>query len=87
MHGKRNCARMEFQGTFNSTPGANATPAGISMSITGGDITGVSWFDPELGITIDTIMNENMNLVMTMPVNPRGTPGLPPAGCKPSRIR
>ena len=75
MHGKRNCARIEFQGTVKSTPDANASPAGFSMTITGGDISGVSWFDPELGITIDTTMNENMNLVMTVPANPRGNRG------------
>ncbi len=72
MHGKRNCARLEFQGTFNSTPGTNATPVGMSMSILDGNATGVSWFDPELGITIDTIMNEDIKMVINMPMNPRG---------------
>jgi hypothetical protein len=72
MHGKRNCARLEFQGTIKSTPGTDANPAGLSMTITDGDFTGVSWFDPELGITIDTTLNENMNMVMNVPTNPRG---------------
>jgi hypothetical protein len=72
LHGKRNCARMEFQGTIKSTPGANAIPAGLSMTITEGDFSGVSWFDPELGTTIDMTMNQDIKMAMTMPVNARG---------------
>ena len=73
-HGERNCARIEFQGTVKSTPGTNANPAGISMSILAGDFSGVSWFDPELGITIDTDMNQNMTMVMDVPINRPGFP-------------
>ena len=69
MHGKRNCARIEFQGTVKSTPGTNANPTGMSMTISGGNFTGVSWFDPELGITIDMTMNQDMKMAMTMPMN------------------
>jgi hypothetical protein len=76
MHGERNCARIEFQGTVKSTPGTNANPAGISMTILGGDFSGVFWFDPELGITIDTTMNQNMTMLMNVPMNPRGNPGV-----------
>jgi hypothetical protein len=75
MHGQRNCARIESQGTFKSTPGTNAMPNGMSMTIMNGDSSGVSWFDPELGITIDTVMNQDIKMVMNMPVNPRGKPG------------
>ena len=72
MHGKRNCARIEFQGTLKSTPSTNANPTGMSMSILDGNSSGVSWFDPELGITIDTTMNQDMKMAMTMPVNLHG---------------
>ena len=72
MHGKRNCARIEFQGTIKSTPGTNANPTGLSMTITDGDFTGISWFDPELGIGIDMTMNQNMKMNMTIPMNGRG---------------
>jgi hypothetical protein len=44
----------------------------MSISITGGNSSGVSWFDPELGITIDTTMNQDMNMIMNLPVNPDG---------------
>jgi hypothetical protein len=32
----------------------------------------VSWFDPELGIIIDTTMNQDMTMAMTVPVNVHG---------------
>ena len=75
MHGKRNCARLEFQGTIKSTPGNNASPTALSMTITDGDFSGVSWFDQELGITIDTTMNENIKMTMNIPMNSRGKAG------------
>ena len=75
MHGKRNCARIEFQGTLKSTPGTNANPAGMTMTILDGSSSGVSWFDPELGITIDNTMDQDIKMVMNVPVNPRGKAG------------
>jgi hypothetical protein len=32
----------------------------------------VSWFDPELGIGIDTTMNQDIKMSITMPVNLQG---------------
>ena len=75
MHGKRNCARLEFAGTIKSMPDTNASPTGMTMNITDGNSSGISWFDPELGITIDTTMNQDMNMVMKLPMNPRGNRG------------
>jgi hypothetical protein len=71
-HGKRTCARLEFQGTVKSKPDSNSKPAGMTMSISDGNTSGVSWFDPELGMVIDTTANQDMKMNMTMPVNPRG---------------
>jgi len=71
-HGKRTCARLEFQGTVNSKPDSNSKPAGMTMSISDGNTSGVSWFDPELGMVIDTTANQDMKMNMTMPVNQRG---------------
>lgn len=70
-HGSRQCARLEFQGTIKTRPGANPAPTGMSIAIKDGNTSGVSWFDPELGITIDTDMNQDMTLVMTIPKNPK----------------
>lgn len=74
MHGKRNCARLEFQGTIQSKPDSEAKSPGFSMSIQDGAISGISWFDPELGITIDTTMNQNFTVIMQIPQNPGARP-------------
>jgi len=75
MHGKRNCARMEFQGTVTSKPDPAAKSGGISMSILDGNTSGISWFDPEIGKTIDTSMNQDMKMVIKMPMPARGKSG------------
>lgn len=70
-HGVRNCARLEFQGDIKTKPGSMPGPAGVTVNIQNGTISGVAWFDPELGITIDTSMNQDMTMNMTIPRNPR----------------
>ena len=77
MHGKRNCARLEFSGTIQTKPDPNAKPGAMSISIADGSTSGVSWFDPELGITIDTTMNQDMKMVIQLPQNPKAKPGAP----------
>ena len=78
-HGKRNCARMEFQGTIKTKDGDNAKPnqLGMTMSIQDGTTSGVSWFDPELGIIIDSQMHQDMTINISLPKNPRVKPGTP----------
>jgi len=78
MHGKRNCARLEFTGTIQTKPDPNEKPGGMSISILNGNSSGVSWFDPELGITIDTKMNQDMTMVIQIPMNGRVKPGAAP---------
>lgn len=77
MHGKRNCARLEFTGTIQTKPDPDAKPGGMSISINDGSSSGTSWFDPELGITIDTTMNQDMKIAMQIPQpqNPKAKPG------------
>jgi len=75
MHGKRNCARLEFSGTIQTKPDPNAKPGDMSISITDGNAFGASWFDPELGITIDTKLNQDMKVTIRLPQNPRAKPG------------
>jgi hypothetical protein len=75
MHGKRNCARMEFSGTIQTKPDPAAKPGAMSISILDGSSTGMSWFDPELGITIDTTMNQDMKMVVTVPMPQRAKAG------------
>lgn len=78
MHGKRNCARMEFQGTITTKPDPSSKPTGMSMSIVDGNTSGVCWFDPEIGKTIDTSMNQDMKMVIKMPMPSRGKSGAAP---------
>jgi hypothetical protein len=75
MHGKRNCARLEFQGTIKGKPDSAAKAPGMSISIQDGTTSGVSWFDPELGITIDTTMNQDLKMAIQVPQNPRAKNG------------
>jgi hypothetical protein len=68
MHGKRSCARLTFQGDVTSKPDPAANAGAMSMTIQDGTISGISWFDPELGITIDTTANQNLNLIIQMSI-------------------
>ena len=77
MHGKRNCARMEFQGTIETKPGPDASAMGMTMALHDGTTSGVSWFDPELGITIDSLIHQDLTMTMSFPKNPRPKPGTP----------
>jgi Family of unknown function (DUF6263) len=70
--GPRMCARLEFDGTLKSKPGENPAAGGVSMKIQDGSTAGASWFDPELGMIIDSTANQNLTLVMSMPINVRG---------------
>jgi hypothetical protein len=74
-HGVRNCARLEFQGDIETKPGSTPSSTGMTVDIQNGTTSGVSWFDPELGITIDTVMNQDMSMNMILPRNPQANPG------------
>ena len=72
MHGPRNCARLEFAGDIKSTPDTNSSPTGMQINVTDGSVSGVSWFDPDLGIVIDTTMEQDMDMVIKVPMARRG---------------
>jgi hypothetical protein len=82
-HGVRNCARLEFQGDIKTKPGSTPSSTEMTVEIQDGTTSGVSWFDPELGITIDTVMNQDMTMDMTLPRNPHTKPG---ADSQPKKI-
>ena len=75
MHGKRNCARLEYDGTIKLKPEVNPAVNELNLSIPEGSTAGVSWFDPELGIMIDSAMNQDMTMIITLPANPRAGAG------------
>jgi serine/threonine protein kinase len=75
-HWNRNCARLEFQSTVKTKPDPNSNPAGTSVSSFEGTSSGVSWFDPELGMIIETAANNDMKMVINnIPINSSGNPG------------
>jgi serine/threonine protein kinase len=75
-HWKRNCARLEFQSSVRTKPDPNSNPAGTSVSSFEGTISGVAWFDPELGMIIETTANSDMKMVINnIPIKPSGNPG------------
>jgi hypothetical protein len=76
-HGKRTCARLEFQGTFKTKPGQKPASTGMTMDIQEGNSSGVTWFDPELGKVIETIANQDIKMAMTMTTT---RPGFPKGG-------
>ena len=66
MHGQRNCARLDFDGTVKNKPGTD-TAGPMSISSLDGTLSGTSWFDPELGMTIDTALNQDLTMTMNLP--------------------
>ena len=72
--GERNCARIEMTGDIKTEPGGSAGPMGMTMTIPKGTVTGVLWFDPEFGTAINSQMNQDMTMIMTMPK--RTQPGM-----------
>ncbi|HUC84692.1 MAG TPA: DUF6263 family protein [Candidatus Acidoferrales bacterium] len=67
MHGKRSCARLSYQGTITSKDNPAPVTGQMSMAIHDGTTSGTSWFDPELGITIDTAAVQNFKMTMEVP--------------------
>jgi Family of unknown function (DUF6263) len=67
MLGKRNCARIEMSGNIETEPGASSCPMGMTLTIPQGTVTGVLWFDPEFGMVVNSKLNQDMTMLMTMP--------------------
>jgi hypothetical protein len=68
---------MDFDGTIKSKPGETGEMAGMKgmkMNIHDGTSSGEMWFDPDLGMFVDTTMSMDMKMDITMP-NPMGKAG------------
>lgn len=76
MHGKRNCALIEFAGTMEIEPSGSASQ-GLKLSVQNGKTSGMLWFDPELGMVIDSNINQDMTMLMTVPRNSRAAATAP----------
>jgi len=79
MHGQRNCARIDFQGTISQKPSDKPDDGAMQMSMTIQDSssTGSLWFDPELGLIIDTSMTQDINMTMHMTMGGKGKAAKP----------
>ena len=78
---KRQCARMEFSGPIRAgAPSTNSVMMGIRMAILHGTTSGQSWFDPELGLTIDADVGQKMNVLMSFPGTNAPARGANPSG-------
>jgi Family of unknown function (DUF6263) len=72
-HEKHNCARLEVQCVVSDRPPIS-TPAGGVASFEG-NVSAVSWFDPQLGLGIETVERSYMKLSLNTPPKPGATPG------------
>ncbi len=74
-HEKKKCARINITGTFNSiiTRSTNRLVATGSMKIANGKVTGKSWFDPKLGVVIETVLDQDFDAPVIVPPSRRGT--------------
>ena len=78
---KRQCARLEFSGPIHGgAPSTNSVMMGIRMAILQGTTSGQSWFDPELGLTIDADVNQKLNVLMSFPGTNAPARGANPSG-------
>jgi RNA polymerase sigma factor (sigma-70 family) len=62
-HDDRRCAHLEITGVFASPKASIAS--GMLTDIRNGKISGDAWFDPELGMVVDSGANESMTLAVT----------------------
>lgn len=70
----RKCAAIDFSGSMISTPATNAAQTAMSMKMESGRISGRTWFDPELGNTVETALDQDLVMHITVPVpRPRAT--------------
>jgi hypothetical protein len=64
----RYCARIGIDGTIKGKPGQDMTINGMKLAIDGGKITGSTLFDLDVGMFVDTTMNNDIKMTMTVPV-------------------
>jgi len=73
----RYCARIGIDGTLKVKPGENPQTKGMNLAIEGGKSTGETWFDLDLGMFVDTTINQDMKLTITVPNQGRNKANAP----------
>jgi len=73
-HLGRRCAVLEFAGAIKCYPedAASQTSEGMNVSIKDGTTSGTTWFDPKLGMAVDTFIEQDIHMEMNVP-GPDGT--------------
>jgi Family of unknown function (DUF6263) len=65
-HGARKCARIESTGEMTSKPAAaTGTASPITIEIEKGKTTGTGWFDPDLGMVVESTADQTMTMKIT----------------------
>ncbi len=64
-HGEHTCARVEYTGSISSKTVSAAS--GALVQIDKAKVSGVAWYDPELGILVGAEQNEELSLKITTP--------------------
>jgi hypothetical protein len=60
-HDKRRCALLEFTGSITNRP-SSEQPSGLSVTIENGKTFGKSWFDPALGMIVDSVSEQEWTM-------------------------
>jgi len=81
---KRRCAAMTYAGSISPKAGEQPSgPLAAMMSMTGGQCSGKSWFDPAIGMIIDNQVDQTIQVRIKLPVPPgpgrNAAPPAPPA--------
>lgn len=66
-HDGRKCARVDFAGSLTSTEGTNSSAIPVQMTLKDGSISGRYWFAPEVGVSVDTSVDQNYMVNMNGP--------------------
>lgn len=67
VHEHHNCAHLTFEGTIAQGSAGAALPTGVAVSLKDGTDSGDSWFDIDRGLFINSVITQDMNLVITVP--------------------
>lgn len=76
----RKLALIESVGTVGSKGEPGAGAMGTSISIENGHWSGKSWFDPKQSLVTETVVDQKMDVRMTMPQRPSPGGATPPGG-------
>lgn len=75
---QRRCAALTFTGSIGANAGDPNNPFGAMMSVSGGQCSGKSWYDPARGMIIDSLFDQTIQMRMKLPVPPGAGAGAAP---------